>query len=516
MSDKNRPGMGFEVNIRSAESGKSASGTDPGSPFRMAVLGDFSGQFDQPAGEENPLARRKPVLIDRDNFDEILAGFNLSFDISLDGSAERSMTIHIDELDDFHPDALYDKLEIFSKLRGIRRRLKDKNSFGAAAAEIMGWLVEEKAPQADAKPVAADQPAQVKVPEAGLLDSILDSTPQPSSDLEKAAAPGAIDHLVRHIIAPYVEPATDPRQPEMLDAVDAATAGHMRQILHHPRFQAMEAAWRSVYFLVSRIETDRHLKIYLLDAGKQALQADFAEHPSRSHLHKLFCDPAIGEEPWSLLLGNYSFEDSIDDALLLAQIGDVARQAAAPFIAGAKETLAGCASFADYPDADDWKYTMKSGADNAWKLLRQDAVADYLGLALPRFLLRTPYGAKSSPIEAFKFEEMPEQYCHECFLWGNAAFIKAEQLARAFAEHRWNMRPGEASQTDSLPMYYYADEGEMVLMPCAETYLTEKGGKRLAAQGLMPVWSVKNMDAVRSSDFASLSVSGDSLRGRWI
>jgi type VI secretion system protein ImpC len=128
--------------------------------------------------------------------------------------------------------------------------------------------------------------------------------------------------------------------------------------------------------------------------------------------------------------------------------------------------------------------------------------------------LRAPYGAKSSPIEAFSFEEMPEPNCHECFLWGNAAFVKAEQLARAFAESHWDMRPAEASQTDRLPMYYYDDEGETVLMACAEIYLTEKGGNRLSNQGLMAVWSVRNMDAVRSSDFGSLA-TGNNLRGRW-
>ena len=297
-------------------------------------------------------------------------------------------------------------------------------------------------------------------------------------------------------------------------AVDRATAEHMRQILHHPRFQSMEAAWRSVYFLIKRIETDRHLKIFLLDFDKQALQADLAKE-SDSRLHKLFCDPSPGDNPWSLLVGNYIFEDNIDDALLLAQIGAVAQQAGAPFIAGARETLAGCESFSDYPDADDWSYKLKPGAENAWTLLRQDAVANYIGLALPRFMLRAPYGSKSSPIETFKFEEMPEHYCHECFLWGNAAFIKAEQLARAFAQHRWAMRPSEFSQTDRLPMYYYDDGDETVLMPCAEIYLTEKGGHKLSASGLIPVWSVKNMDAVRSSDFRSLATVSD-LRGRWL
>jgi predicted component of type VI protein secretion system len=109
-----------------------------------------------------------------------------------------------------------------------------------------------------------------------------------------------------------------------------------------------------------------------------------------------------------------------------------------------------------------------------------------------------------------------EDSWHECLLWGNAAFIKAEQLARAFAEKHWNMNPADASQTDNLPMYYYEDDGDTLLMPCAEIFLTEKGGYKLSKEGLMALWSVKNMDAIRSSDFNSLSSGSRVLQGRWV
>ena len=517
MSDKEKPGMGFEVKIRSANNNPSLTNVVADTPFCIAVLGDFSGRFDQQDPVEKPLAKRKLVAVDRDNFDEVLAGFNPCFDFSASADGGNGITIEIDELDDFHPDSLYEKLEVFDKLRSIRRRLSNNSSFDAAAGEIMGWLVADDQPDQNTSVTLDKTPAE-DLPQGNLLDNVLDSTQQSATDLEYITSPGGIDQLVKQIIAPYVEPSTNPRQPDMLDAVDAATAQHMRQILHHPRFRCLEAAWRAVYFLISRIETGRNLKIFLLDVSRQELEADLAGDVTSSALHKLFCEPAINDIPLSLLVGNYSFEDKIEDVLLLAQIGHIAKIARAPFLAAARETLAGCVAFGRYADADDWRYELKPGVEQAWNLLRQDPVADYVGLALPRFLLRLPYGKESRPIEAFTFEEMTGkgEARHEHLLWGNAAFIKAEQLARAFAEHHWNMIPADASQTDNLPMYYYEDDGETQLMPCAEIYLTEKGGRRLTEQGLIALWSEKNMDAVRSSDFNALAADGKILQGRWV
>jgi type VI secretion system protein ImpC len=517
MSNSNKPGMGFEVNIRRASDKQPVASNNTDTPFCMAILGDFSGRFNQPPVDDKPLSKRKLIAVDRDNFDEVLAGFKLSFNISFGAEFSSPITIDIAELDDFHPDALYEKLEIFGKLRSIRRRLQNKSSFDAAASEIVGWLVMDTPPTQAAKSSPESNPGKGGSP-ANLLDDVLGSTQQSASELEYLTSPGGLDRLIKEIIAPYVEPSANPRQQEMIDAVDAATAEHMRQILHHPHFQNLEAAWRSVYFLISRIETGRDLKIFLLDVSKQELADDLAGDVTSSSMYKRFCEPAVNDIPWSLLVGNYTFEDKIDDVLLLAQIGSIAKNARAPFLAAAKETLAGCESFGLYPDADDWRYDIKPGVKTAWQALRADPVADYIGLALPGFLLRAPYGKKSRPIDAFAFEEMSDRgdAIHGCYLWGNAAFLKAEQLARAFADNHWAMHPGDANQIDGLPMYYYDDDGETVLMPCAEIYLTEKGGKKLTAQGLIAIWSVKEMDAVRSSDFNSLSSNGKSLQGRWV
>ncbi len=509
--------MGVEVNIDTNASTKSkAPQTSPNSPFCIAVLGDFSGRANRAQHEPETLSSRRLIEIDRDNFEEVMARLNISLKLGFaDGDG---IQLAIKELDDFHPDELYEKLESFSELRSLRRRLKNNSSFEAAAAEIQGWSsvndTQQAAATLPANPTQADLIEAIDTDAGNILDSILDSQQQSSSDAHGESS--QIERLIKSVVAPYVIPAADPRQDEMIASVDQATQNHMRDILHHADFQALESAWQSLYFLIKRLETDNSLKIKILDVSKQELQADLAvDDITSSAIYKLFCDPAEGDTPYSVLVGNYSFTDSIDDVLSLASIGEIAQQAAAPFIAAANETLAGCESFATTPDYEDWNHTISDGVSNAWQMLRQSPVAAHIGLALPRFLLRLPYGKKTKPIDSFSFEEMPEEHCHACYLWGNAAFLKVELLARNFKNRGWQMQPGEEYQTGSLPVHYYQDEGETVGKPVAEILLTEKGGEIISQRGLMALWSVKNMDAIRSSDFRSVAENGQTIVGRW-
>jgi len=506
-----RPKMGVEVNMRSSASSTNAASlntpennaveTQADSPFCIAVLGDFSGQPNS--------SKLRPIEIDRDNLEEVMAKFKINLHLNL--SANENIQIPLNELDDFHPDELYEKLESFEKLRSLRRRLKSKSSFADAAAEIQSWLpTKEMTPN---NPVVADNNTAPQPAAENLLDDILSSA---QSNSNAAVEATQIDQLIKSIVAPYVEPAADPRQNEMLEMVDKATESHMQNILHHPNFQAMEAAWQSLYFLIKRLETGSKLKIFILDISKQQLQQDLAiDDLASSAIYRLFCDPSEGDNPWSVLLGNYTFTDSIDDVLSLANIGSIAQQCNAPFIGAAHEKLAGCESFAKTTDYEDWNYAIGEGTEKAWTLLRQSPVASYIGLALPRFLLRLPYGSKSKPIDAFKFEEMTEANNHSDYLWGNPAFIKAECLAQSFNNSGWNMQVGEVFQTDNLPIHYYYDEGETVTKPTAEIMLTEKGGEILNQYGLMSLWSVRNMDCIRSTDYQSINENRQKLVGRW-
>src|SRR5439155_11794368 len=124
---------------------------------------------------------------------------------------------------------------------------------------------------------------------------------------------------------------------------------------------------------------------------------------------------------WSILVGQYTFDHSREDVELLGRIARIASRAGAPFLAAASPRILGCTSLADAPDADDWQ--KQTGTDNeaAWTQLRQLPESVYVGLALPRFLLRQPYGKKSDPIERFQFEEMVPGAVHEDYLWGNPA-----------------------------------------------------------------------------------------------
>ena len=518
MTDKNKPGMGFAVNIDkgasldkrtdghiTTDNTELAAGAD--TPFCIAVLGALSGT----ASQAKPLSARKIIEIDRDNFESVMASLDIELNLDIGGE---QVEIKISELDDFHPDELYDKVDSFSKLRSLKRRLKNNNTFAEAAAEIQSWYPDTVVSQVDTVETS-DASEKNAPPTENLLDTILGS-PEQKQMLESDAETAHINKLIRSIVAPYVEPAADPRQDELIAMVDHATEMHMRDILHHEEFQAIESAWQSLYFLTRRLETSSKLKINLLDISQAEMAGDLAvEDLSQSVLYKKFCDAGEGDTPWSILLGNYTFSDNIEDALTLANMGAIAQKAGATFMSAANEKLVGCESFSSAAEFEDWSYTMKNGVVEAWTLLRQSPVAKHIALALPRFLLRVPYGKRGKPVDAFKFDEMPESHCHECYLWGNAAFLKVEMIARNFLVSGWNLHPAQVYQTSGLPVAYFEDEGEVVAKPVAEISLTERGGEQISQHGFISMWSVRNEDAVRSSDYRSISEAGEEMAGRW-
>lgn len=508
MSDKKHR-IGFEMDIGQAdakprqESRQGSGGSTE--PFSIAILGDFSGRNNRQQYEHATIAKRRLIQVDRDNLDEALSGFDVELRLWLDDDAEEPVLVPIKSLDDFHPDQLYQHVEVFGQLRVLRNRLKNNKTFAEAARELQAWLGQAKS--TDSSGETRPSVPQPPLSQEGLLDSVFEASQQMQSSSDTAAGEAMIDNLVKQIVAPYVEARPDPRQEEMLVAVDEAVAAHMRFILHHPDFQALEAAWRGLDFLVRRADVGPQVRLYIMDVAQHELEVDLdADNVTSTALYQRFADPAPGEVNWGLILGNYRFTDRVEDIMTLLQIGAVARKARAPFIAAVNERLIGCESFAITPDVQDWQYRTSAEVESAWSLLRQSDEAAYLALVVPGFLLRAPYGQRSKPIEAFPFEEMPPLHCHSCYLWGNGALIKAEQMVRAFVRDGWdNMDPTCAERVEGLPVHYYSEGGEGQVKPCAEILLSEQGGRRILARGLIPLWSVKNSDSVRSSAFHSLA-----------
>ncbi len=490
----------------------------PDAPFRIALLGDFGGRASRGVCETGAkLASRRVIPIDRDNFDDVLARIAPQLRLLLAGGGE--IGLQFKAFDDFRPEALFQGVDVFRKLKDLRARLADSRTFAEAAAEL-----------------GAGAPATVNIPAAeapnastasgrSLLDQIVgDSGSRPLA--APVRRPDDLREYVRRLVEPHVVAGADPRQPELLAKVDAASGDALRNLLHHPALQALEAAWRAALFLVRRVETDANLKLYLIDVSKAELAADLAsaEDLRQTGVYKLLVENSVetpGAEAWSVLGGNFTFEPARDDALLLARLATIARAAGAPFIGGAGARVLGFASFGEMPDARKWAGPSDA---QAWSALRALPQAAYVGLAMPRFLLRLPYGRQTDPVERFAFEEMPgadaqvgqtSRSVHETYLWGNSAILCALLLAQSFSGAGWQMRPGMGQDVDGLPLHVFKRNGESVAKPCAEALLTEPAIERILELGVMPLVSPVGRDAVRLVRFQSLADPPSALGGPW-
>jgi type VI secretion system protein ImpC len=471
---------------------------------------------------EDALADRNPVELDRDNLDEVIDRLSPQIKLLLNDKDSLSVDIGFKELDDFHPDRLYERLEIFQGLRNVRKLLDDPRTFKKATKVIRsGTDTESKSNNlapADEKNAAEKEPAAMQAD--GLLDRVLEE----SEGQPKAARPSPETEewkaFLREIVKPHLVPDDDPEQVELAATVDAASAGLMDTILHHPDFQATEAAWRAVHFLVSRLETDILLKLYLLDISKAELSADLAsaEDLRSTWTYKFLVERAaetFGGVPWAVLAGNYTFDHTRKDAELLGRMAKIAKKAGAPFIAAAHSHLLGCESLAESPEPNDWKRQTDPEDGSAWGALRSLPEASYLGLALPGFLLRLPYGAHTDPIEYLEFEEMPDFSTHSHYLWANPCYACVFLLALGFSKYGWDLRPGITQDIDGLPMYVCQEEGEARIKPCAEVLLIERTAEIMLEKGLMPLISFKDQDKVRLARFQSLADPATRLAGRW-
>jgi type VI secretion system protein ImpC len=499
---------------------KSPSAPEPETPFRIAILGDFSGRSNR--GLQEPVAGRRAVLVDRDNFDEVLARSGVELNLGLAAGGE--LVLRFASLDDFHPDRIFERVELFRELRGAREKLADPKTFAAAARE-MG--VTPPVSAGSPRPSSPEEPQRTPAPpepgslvSGSLLDQMIEQTEVRSTEPRSPRGPDQLMEFVKRVAEPHLVAGTDPRQPELVAKVDRVISDAMRTLLRYRDFQALEAAWRAVHFLVRRVETGTQLRLYLIDVSKAELAADLltADDLSASGAYKLLVERTVGTpgaEPWGVLAGNYIFDATLDDVEVLRRLALIGAAAGASFVSEASPRLLGCASLAETPDPRDWRSEDSHEGVQAWRLFRRLPEARWAGLTLPRFLLRLPYGRDTDPIEQFGFEEMPGTPAHEGYLWGNPAFACALLLARAFSEYGWDLRPGVYSEIDGLPLHVYKQDGESELKPCAEVLLTEEAAGRILEGGLMPLVSLKDSDRARLVRFQAVADPLSTLLGRW-
>jgi type VI secretion system protein ImpC len=177
--------------------------------------------------------------------------------------------------------------------------------------------------------------------------------------------------------------------------------------------------------------------------------------------------------------------------------------------------LIGCGSLVETPDPREWDPAADGALAEALSGLRKRPEAAYLGLAMPRFLLRMPYGERTDPVDGSDFEEVGKMPAHDDYLWGDPALFCLRALGRSFAREGWQLRFERHLEIQGLLVHVFGEGAGAAAKPCAEARLSESAARRMMDLGVMPLLSLRDRDAVRLGRFRSFADPPARLAGRW-
>jgi type VI secretion system protein ImpC len=351
---------------------------------------------------------------------------------------------------------------------------------------------------------AAEQSAAL---ESSELSSLLQKEFKPKTEQAREAVENAVRTLAEQALASSVTISADAYKTvqAIIAEIDRKLSEQINLILHHPDYQQLESAWRGLHYLVNNTETDEMLKIRVLNISKKDLHrtvrrykgVGWDQSPIFKKVYGAEYDQ-LGGSPYGCLVGDYYFDQSPPDVELLGEMSKVAASALAPFIAAANPTLMQMQSWQELANPRDLTKIFGTPEYAAWRSLRDSDDARYIGLAMPRHLARLPYGAKTSPVEEFAFEEETAGGDHKKYTWSNSAYAMAVNINRSFKMYGWCSRirgVESGGAVEGLPTHTFPSDDGGVDMKCpTEIAIGDRREAELAKNGFMPLVHRKNSD----------------------
>ena len=343
--------------------------------------------------------------------------------------------------------------------------------------------------------------------EASEFSSLLQQEFKPKSDRAQEAVETAVRTLAEQALADTALVSDDAIKSieSMIAAIDKKLSDQINLILHNEDFQKLEGAWRGLHYLVNNTETDEMLKIRVMNISKNDVSKTLKKFKGtawdQSPLFKRLYEEEYGQfggEPYGCLVGDYHFDHSPQDVEILGEIAQVSAACHSPFITGASPSLMQMDSWQELTNPRDLTKIFQTPEYAAWRSLRESEDSRYLGLAMPRYLSRLPYGAKTSPVEEFDFEEETEGADHSKYCWANAAYAMATNINRSFKEFGWCSRIRgieSGGAVEGLPTHTFPTDDGGVDMKCpTEIAISDRREAELAKNGFMPLVHRKNSD----------------------
>ncbi len=343
--------------------------------------------------------------------------------------------------------------------------------------------------------------------EGGDFASLLQKEFKPSSNEAKSAVEAAVQTLAQQALSQTALIGKDVTKSinAMIAAIDEKLTAQLNLILHNPDFQKLEGAWRGLHYMVNNTESDEHLKIRVMNISKLELGKTLKRFKGaawdQSPLFKKVYEEEYGQfggEPFGAIVGDYHFDQSPPDVELLGEMAKIAASAHAPFITGAGPSLMQMESWQELANPRDLTKIFSTPEYAGWRSLRESDDSKYLGMCMPRFLARTPYGAKTNPVEEFDFEEDTAGADHSKYAWANAAYAMATNINRSYKQYGWGSRIRgieSGGAVENLPLHTFPTDDGGVDQKCpTEIAISDRREAELSKAGLLSLIHRKNSD----------------------
>lgn len=329
----------------------------------------------------------------------------------------------------------------------------------------------------------------------------------PKTDQAREAVDLAVKTLAEQALASSFTMSDDAYKSieAIIGAIDKKLSEQINLILHHEDCQKLESAWRGLHHLVSNTETDDKLRIRVMDMSKEELRRTLRRYKGigwdQSPFFKRIYEEEYGQlggEPYGCLVADYYFDHTPHDVEMLGSMAKISAAAHAPFIAGASPSVLQMDSWQELANPRDLSKIFQNLEYAPWNSLRSSEDARYVGLAMPRFLSRLPYGIKTNPVDEFDFEEDTDGADHRKYVWSNAAYAMAVNINRSFKLYGWCtlIRGVESGGVvENLPCHTFPTDDGGIDMKCpTEIAISDRREAELSKNGFISLVHRKNTD----------------------
>lgn len=292
---------------------------------------------------------------------------------------------------------------------------------------------------------------------------------------------------------------------KLIAELDELINDQLNEIIHNSRFQKLEASWRGLWLLVKQADGTQNSKIKVLDIHWSEVVKDInrAMEFDQSHLfQKIYSEEygTPGGEPYGAIIGDYEISHRIsekhphDDLSTLAGMAEIAAAAFSPFIASASSELFGMEDFSGFGLPFKLEKIFAQKEYIKWRSLRENTDSRFVGLTLPKILMRRPYRTKPGSYKGIYFYEKPDSKGKN-YLWGNACYAFGVVLNREFSNVGWfgHIRGVPRSYISGglvteLPFDTFdTDSGSIAHKPVTDVIITDAAEKEISELGFIPL-----------------------------